>query len=296
MKKNFAFFFVFFVAALPAFAVSTCETRVDSHPDATTKQRVAYCLTPEPEVPLPAGPELVYYGVSNTKPAEEPEEESAPREPVHFDKDGVAVNQHFMDTKNFPTFANDTLSEQERAALEKLAKEDAAKAAKMRQTPTQAESTAAPKTASKTVLAPSSVLSEENEAGLLARRQKPKRFMKQSSVSETDPAAVYSINEYGISSSTGAQNPEPAMPQDPTGYAPGASYSADMAGQYPMQPAVPTGTTAGEIQQAYALENNPTVPPNANAGGAAPAGFTNNNLAVNDQSFGYNATDPAMQP
>ena len=80
MNKTFVTFFMFSLAALPAWAASTCETRVDSHQDATTKQRVAYCLTPEAEAPAAPGPELVYYGVSSSKPAEEPQTEEQKRE------------------------------------------------------------------------------------------------------------------------------------------------------------------------------------------------------------------------
>lgn len=90
-------------AALPAFcAVSTCETRVDRHQNASTRERVAYCLTPEAEQPLPAGPELVYYGVSSNKPAPQTEEQPVSKKPVYFDKDGVQVAQDYVDTKNFP--------------------------------------------------------------------------------------------------------------------------------------------------------------------------------------------------
>ncbi len=272
MKETFASFFVFFVAALPAFAASTCETRVDSHPDATTKQRVAYCLTPEPEPPLPAGPELVYYGVADTAPESEPQEAAPEREPVYFDKDGVAVNQHFVDTKNFPAFENDMLSEQERAALERLAKQDAAQAAMLRK-PQGKTPAAAPSAAAATPLETPSVLTEENEAGLLARHQKPRRFMK-----------------------TPAPAPQPVSSYDESLYGVNAAQPAAYPGAQPQTPAVPTGTPQGELQQAYALENDPLAQPSGNAGGAAPNGFLDNNLAAGEQSFGYNATDPAMQP
>ena len=118
MKKTFASLFVLFVAALPAVCASTCETRVDRHQDATTRQRVAHCLTPEAEPPAPAGPELVYYGVSSSKPQEEKAETAKRRKQMYFDKNGVAVSNDFVDTRRFPVFTNDTLSEQQRMALE----------------------------------------------------------------------------------------------------------------------------------------------------------------------------------
>ena len=80
---------------------------------------------------------------------------------------------------------------------------------------------------------------------------------------------------------------------------PGQTQNAyDAAAYNPgvQQPAVPTGTPQNEIQQAYALENNPLSQPSGNAGGAAPNGYLDNNLTTGGQSFGYNSTDPAMQP
>ena len=225
MKKTFASFFVFFTAALPAFAASTCETRVDSHPDATTKQRVAYCLTPEPEPPLPAGPELVYYGVADTAPEPETQEPAKDREPVYFDKDGVAVNQHFVDTKKFPAFENEMLSEQERAALERLAKQDAAQAAMLRKPQGKTPAAAPQASVAKKPLEAPSVLSEENEAGLLARHQKPRRFMK-TPAQETQPVSSYDDNLYDVN----------------------AAQPAAYPGAQPQTPAVPTGTPQGELQ------------------------------------------------
>lgn len=122
MKKTFASLFVLFAAALPAFCASTCETRVDRHQDATTRQRVAHCLTPEPEQPAPAGPELVYYGVSSNKPTEADPETTKRKKQTYFDKEGVQVSSDFVDTRNFPVFANETLSEQDRIALEEAQK------------------------------------------------------------------------------------------------------------------------------------------------------------------------------
>lgn len=262
MKRNFAYFLMCLLAAMPAVAQSTCETRVDSHPQATTKQRVAYCLTPEKEPPAPAGPQLVYYGVSSNEPEPEPQEQSTDREPVYFDKDGVEVNQQFMDTKSFPSFENDTLSTQERAALERLAREDAAQAVAVRRASVKTPAQEAALAATPKLEAPS-VLSEETQIGLLARHKKPKRFMKKAA-----PTSVQT------------QTQEVAQPVAAAN-----------------QPLVPTGTPSGEIQQAYALENNPVSPqPAANNGTAVPNGFLDDDLMVGEQNFGYNATDPAMQP
>lgn len=272
MKKTFAIFFMLSTAALPAFcAVSTCETRVDRHQTATTRERVAYCLTPEAEQPLPPGPELVYYGISTNKPAPETEETPVSKKPVYFDKDGVQVAQDYVDTKKFPAFTNDVLSEQERLALEQAAKEEAARQAKL------AASAQAPKRLAESAsLTAPSVLAEEEEQGLLARQKKPKRFMK-AVAQEPDPASAaaedtlaqaYSVNPYGTPAGNDAGD--------------GLTYA-------------PSGTPQNEIQQAYGLENNPAAAPYYNAQGAAPAGFTDPALA-SDSSFGYNATDPSLQP
>lgn len=275
MKKTFAVFFMLSTAALPAFcAASTCETRVDRHQNASTRERVAYCLTPEAEQPLPAGPELVYYGVSSNKPAPQTEEQPVSKKPVYFDKDGVQVAQDYVDTKKFPAFTNDVLSEQERLALEQAAKEEADRQAKL------AASAQAPKRLAQSAkLTAPSVLTEEDEKGLLARQKKPKRFMKTIAEEQPEPAPTpasseetvaqaYSVNPYGTPASGDAGD--------------GLMYA-------------PTGTPQNEIQQAYGLENNPNAAPAYNAQGAAPAGFTDPALA-SDSSFGYNASDPAMQP
>lgn len=253
MKKPFAVFVLFFFAALPAFSASTCETRVDKHQDATTLERAAYCLTPEAEPPAPAGPELVYYGVSANAPQDASAQDARYKQ-KYFDKDGVAVAQDYVGTHNFPAFTNDMLSEQERLAIEKAEKEVWEKA--------QAEA-AKKAAAAKAPLRTPSVLEEQEpqmtKAQLAARKNKPKRFMK-------EPAAVQT-------------------PEEPVSYAPDA-YGADPYS---------TGTPQGELQQAQALENDPLSQPTGNAGGAAPNGFLDDNL-LDDPSFGYNATDPSMQP
>lgn len=253
MKKPFAVFVLLFSAALPAFSASTCETRVDKHQDATTLERAAYCLTPEAEPPAPAGPELVYYGVSANAPQDASAQDARYKQ-KYFDKNGVAVAQDYVGTRKFPAFTNDMLSEQERLALEKAEKEAWEKA--------QAEAEKKAATAKAPLRTPS-VLEEQEpqmtKAQLAARKNKPKRFMK-------EPAAE--------------QMPEEA-----------AAYAPDPYGANPYS----TGTPQGELQQAQALENDPLSQPTGNAGGAAPNGFLDDNL-LDDPSFGYNATDPSMQP
>ena len=257
MNKTFVTFFMFSLAALPAWAASTCETRVDSHQDATTKQRVAYCLTPEAEAPAAPGPELVYYGVSSSKPAEEPQTEEQKREPVYFDKNGVAVSQNYVESKNFPPFENDRLSVQDGLAARQVGKDEADKAASCCE--------------EKLDIALAEAEGKDDEAGRKARQTKPRRFMKEPQPHETTGAAVaqaYSVNDYGVGSAdsaagygatdlSGYSDPYAA----PAGYAQPAAanvpYSAAQPDTAAQQPLVPTGTPQGEIQQAYALENNP---------------------------------------
>ncbi len=244
MKKTFILFTLFLSAALPAFCASTCETRVDKHQDATTLERAAYCLTPEAEPPLPAGPELVYYGVSGEAPQNAAAQDARYRQKF-FDKDGVAVSQDYVGTRKFPAFTNDTLSEQERLALEQAEKEAWEKA--------QAEAAKKAATAKAPLRTPSVLAEQEPEmskAQLAARKNKPKCFMKEP-----------------------AQMPE----------------------SEPVAQAYSVGTPEADLQQAQQLENDPLAQQYGNAGGAAPDGFLDDNL-LDDPTFGYNATDPAMQP
>lgn len=250
MKKTFAIFAVFFLAALPAFCASTCETRVDKHQDATTMERVGYCLTPEAEPAAPAGPELVYYGISSNAPQNGAEQEENYRQ-KYFDKDGVAVAQDYVGTRKFPAFTNDTLSEQERLALEKAEKEALEKA--QQEAEKKAASARAP------LRTPAVVEPVMSSSQLAARKNKPKRFMK-----------------------------EPAAPQPEEESAAYAQDTYSMGDQYS------TGTPQNELQTAQALNNDPLSQPGT-AGNAMPEGFLDDNLLADDPSFGYNATDPAMQ-
>ena len=269
---------MFSLAALPAFAASTCETRVDSHQDATTNQRVAYCLTPEAEAPAAPGPTLVYYGVSGSKPAEEPKQDEEKREPVYFDKNGVQVTQNFVDSDNFPPFENDRLSVQDRAAARELGKEEAAKSASCCEDNLLASAQDG---------AGNESLDNETAAGRAARQTKPRRFMKELPAADPSSAGNPTGNTTDLSGYG-----------DPYAASQTGAYAAQAASAnpYAAQPAVPTGTPQSQVQQAYALENNPLGQPSGNAGGAAPNGYLDNNLVAGQQSFGNNATDPAMQP
>lgn len=278
MKKPFAAFIVFMSAALPAFCASTCETRVDKHQDATTTERVSYCLTPEEELAPAAGPELVYYGVSSNEPQFEEEESSAYKQKYLKRKD-FAVAQDFVGTHQFPEFENDTLSERER-----IEREEAARAAREKAREEARKKAQAAREAKEAAAAEA----EEKEpvmskAQLAARKNKPKRFMKETE----EEAASYAPDSYGADPySAGA--PQGELQQEEL--APAAQNVSSDAALYE------TGTPQGELQNVQALNNDPSVQPTGNAGGAAPDGFLDDNLMAEDPSFGYNATDPAMQP
>lgn len=260
MKKTFASFFVLFSAALPAVCASTCETRVDAHQDASTRQRVEYCLTPEKAAPVAPGPEVLYYGVSSAAPTNEAAADEKQRKQVYFDKDGVAVSQNYVDTSKFPTFTNDTLSEQEKIALEEAQKKQALLQAEQKAKSAQ-EKPARTMSAEQKV-----TLANETKAGLLARQTKAKRYMKEV-VQQPEPDELAQAYQQG-NNAPEAYNPnyEPETYSTQTATAPANDFEADLNAATP----------------AYSAD------------GAAPAGFTDPSLA-SDQGFGYNATDPAMQ-
>ena len=128
--KKFFFLTVLFMSAVTAHAVSTCETRVDKHQDATTLQRVNYCLTPETAaVANPDVPDLVYYGVVDKKPATTKEETASSRGQSYFKGSGVSVYRNYVGTNQFPELENDILSDKELQELrerEELARSEAA--------------------------------------------------------------------------------------------------------------------------------------------------------------------------
>ncbi len=160
MKKIFVFVIAVFTV-MPLAAQSTCETRVDKHQKATTKQRVAYCLTPETTPVEQNNTELIYYGVSSAKPQEETVTPSKNKNP-YFYQDKVDVSRGFVGTERFPKFVNDTLSEEELAALQvHQAQYDAHGAVK----PTRTNGKAVAGTL------------RETQKGIAHRQQKPARYI-----------------------------------------------------------------------------------------------------------------------
>lgn len=101
--KKFIFLGTFCLTSFSLMAQSTCETRVDAHQAATTKQRVAYCLTPEYTAPNQANSGLVFSSVSaptgqaTDKPAEKPTAKAG-----YFQPQNYAVSREYVDSAQFP--------------------------------------------------------------------------------------------------------------------------------------------------------------------------------------------------
>ena len=90
--------------AIATYAQSTCETRVDAHQRATTKQRVAYCLTPDAVAADDSYSGLVFSGVSTARPqATQPTQQERPTsKPGRFEPENITVSRSYVATAQFP--------------------------------------------------------------------------------------------------------------------------------------------------------------------------------------------------
>lgn len=147
------------VCLLPvwAAAASTCQTRVDAHPRATTSQRVNYCLQ-APAEGTNNNPGLVFSGVTPRHPAEQQATTQPTANQGKFDQEKITVERTFVDTRQFPPFKNNTLSEREVWQANKLA------AQARRPVEKQMEEFAS--------------ACKETKAGLKARKTKPGRRLR----------------------------------------------------------------------------------------------------------------------
>ena len=93
-------------------AQSTCETRVDAHPHASTRQRVNYCLN-QPAPAQANNPGLVFSGVTPRHPQGNPALQEPSAREGNFDQDKIFIQRTLVGTNRFPAFKNNTLSEQE---------------------------------------------------------------------------------------------------------------------------------------------------------------------------------------
>lgn len=94
-------------------AQSTCETRVDAHQRATTKQRVAYCLTPDSVAADDTNAGLVFSGVSAHYPSDvQPVDRGGVRaKEGNFAPEQVVVSRTYVGTAQFPQVFEDDASE-----------------------------------------------------------------------------------------------------------------------------------------------------------------------------------------
>ncbi len=265
MKKLFCIF-VFALTAGPLLAAaSTCETRVDKHPTATTAQRIEQCLTDEPAPTAPPATEVLLfdtYSVVHPSPQRQ-DQSSHITSQVYMP---TAISMEYVERDDYPAFRNDifpSLSEEEahETALAALgsAHEPAANTGKKSLRKPAREMKAAP-------------------AAVLPDATAP---------SYTGPES-YTVPAYSQSYS------QPAAQS----YTAGGSYTAPAYGQsYTQQPGAPQTYTqsaqvpsSAQMQQAQPLQN---VPPQNTSSPGAPVGF---NQGIGTDNFGYNATDPAFQP
>ena len=151
-----------------AVAQSTCETRVDAHPSATTPQRVDYCLTNSVE-PSGSRSGLLFFNVTSQYPVTYSTVEEISAWEDDFDPGVMRLEKLFVNTPRFPRLKNETVSEQEFWTAHLAAMEQAAKAAQAAQAAKAAQQAATEKT--------TSVAEQitETKTGILVRRTKPKR-------------------------------------------------------------------------------------------------------------------------
>ncbi len=266
MKKLFCIF-VFALTAGPLLAAaSTCETRVDGDPTATTAQRIEHCLTDEPDPAAPPATEVLLtdtYSVVQPSPQRQASSSTITSQ-VYTP---AAISMEYIERDDYPAFRNDifpSLSEEE---------------------------------AHETALA---ALGSSHDPAVNTGKKslrKPAREMKAAppAVSPDTAAAAYTAP---VSYTEPAYAPSYSQPAAQS-YTAGGSYTAPAYGQsYTQQPGTqqiytqPAGQApSAEVQQAQTLQNDPQQ--STTFGGDTPVGF---NQGIGTDNFGYNATDPAFQP
>ncbi len=165
MKRTFLLISICLTAHV-ATAQDTCEARVDAHPCATTMERVAYCLHPQPqEQGSNYNYDLVFSGVSSQAVLQEPEAQRVTARSGYFKPGKMDVAQDFVDTGYFPKLTDGRVSEQD-----KLARREAVEAGKC----------AAQNAYVKTACEPQDEAAQrETPAGLKTRQHKPGRHWVQ---------------------------------------------------------------------------------------------------------------------
>ncbi|MCQ2410518.1 MAG: hypothetical protein MJ053_03185 [Elusimicrobiaceae bacterium] len=103
---------------------STCEVRVDQHQDATTLERIDYCLGKN-GVEKQQTPKLVTQSITVKKNTVTRQNDSdAWAREGNFQDRHVSISRQYIETKQFPLFENDIPSESERLAAEKARQEE----------------------------------------------------------------------------------------------------------------------------------------------------------------------------
>lgn len=122
LMKNTCFVLGFCLCAGWTWAQSTCETRVDAHQQASTVQRVHYCLNGGQEESSVTNPAMVFSGVSSPKqqPTVQPTKQgnTVARSGV-FKTKRIRVSQEFVPTRKFPQLDDGRVSQQEIYAKQK---------------------------------------------------------------------------------------------------------------------------------------------------------------------------------
>lgn len=110
MKKLIYVLTLSLLAAPWPASASTCETRVDQYPGATTAERIKRCLeeeaAPEPE-PVTTTTITQVYEAQYPKRTDKQTEETQPRQEKVYQAENVSLE--FLDTNDYPAFRNDTL-------------------------------------------------------------------------------------------------------------------------------------------------------------------------------------------
>lgn len=194
-------------------AQSTCETRVDAHPHASTPQRVDYCLNETYEA-IYNNPGLVFSGVTTRHPVTQPAPEPVTAQEGNFKWENVTVNQDFVETRQFPKLTDGRISQQEIWAKRRAAYQAQQMGRKA------AEETACELQEEKPVVANTV---HETKAGLKARTKKPGRRFVQALVAQREPEL------YAVESSAMQEEVAPVTDE----------YTYDNATVQPYTPATP---------------------------------------------------------
>lgn len=116
LMKNTCFVLGLCLYAGWTWAQSTCETRVDAHQQASTVQRVHYCLMNDQGGALVHNPAMVFSGVSSPKeqPTVQPtKQDDSGARPGTFKPKQIGVSKVFVETRQFPKLDDGRVSQQE---------------------------------------------------------------------------------------------------------------------------------------------------------------------------------------